>query len=123
MEAAKEVRWARIQDSMARNPTFDFTTPRFDTAYAESAFPYRFMVDGRSNNGSLDLDVARGFFQYGRFPPDFHRRNGSFGSTDLDIDAGAIGAAHPINPGRNNGAGNYTVDTTNSNVRPGLLAA
>jgi len=107
---AKQVRWNRIQDSMARNPTFDFTTPRYFTAYAESAFPYRFFVDGRNQSGQLDLTVARSFFQNGQFPPDFHRRNGSFGGDDISNDIADIFSAHPIAPGHNEGAGNYTLD-------------
>jgi hypothetical protein len=107
---AAQVRWNRIQDSMARNPTFDFTTPRYFTAYAESAFPYRFFVDGRNQSGQLNLTVARGFFQNGHFPADFHRRNGSFGFAEISADIGDIFEAHPIAPGHNEGAGNYVLD-------------
>ncbi|KAL9935783.1 hypothetical protein V8E36_005360 [Tilletia maclaganii] len=41
LTAAGEIRWARIQDSIKRNPTFDFTTPRYFTAYGESLFRSR----------------------------------------------------------------------------------
>lgn len=109
IEAAAELRYARIQDSMARNPTFDFTVPRTATAYAESVFPFRFMVDGRSNNGSLDLTVARSFFQEGRFPNDFYRRSGAFGTAGVSNDSDVLFAAHPVLPGSNNGVGNYTI--------------
>ena len=107
---AAEVRWNRIQDSMARNPTFDFTTPRYFTAYAESAFPYRFFVDGRNQSGQLDLIVARDFFQKHQFPKDFHRRNGSFGLNEIGNDIAQLFAVHPIVPGHNEGAGNYVHD-------------
>jgi hypothetical protein len=108
--AAAQVRWNRIQDSMARNPTFDFTTPRYFTAYAESAFPYRFFVDGRNQSGQLNLTVARDFFQKGHFPKDFYRRNGSFGLNEISPDIDELFAAHPIAPGHNEGAGNYVLN-------------
>ena len=107
---AAQVRWNRIQDSMARNPTFDFTTPRYFTAYAESAFPYRFFVDGRNQTGQLDLTVARNFFQEHRFPKDFYRRNGSIGFNEIGADIAELFAVHEIAPGHNEGAGNYVLD-------------
>lgn len=108
--AAAEVRWNRIQDSLARNPSFDFTTPRYFTAYAESIFPYRFFVDGRSTTAELDLTVARGFFQNGTFPADFYRRQGSFGFTDIAPDIATLYIPHPISPGHNEGTGNYVAN-------------
>lgn len=110
MSAATEVRWNRIQDSLARNPTFTFTTPRYFTAYAESAFPYRFFVDGRDTSASLDLTVARSFFQNNQYPTDFYRREGAFGIDDIGKDIGTLFQAHPIAPGHNEGAGNYVLD-------------
>ena len=89
---AAEVRWNRILDSKARNPTFDFTSPRYVTAYAESVFPFRFFVDGRNQSGALDLKSARGFFQRGQFPTGFHRRNGSFGLNEIGPDVDAVAA-------------------------------
>lgn len=111
LAAATQVRWARIQDSMARNPTFTFTTPRYFTAYAESAFPFRFFVDGRDTSAALDTTVARGFFEKMQFPADFHRRNGSFGLEQVFPDMAAMAKAHPIAPGHNEGAGKYVLDT------------
>ena len=70
--AAAEVRWNPILDSWARNPTFDFRAPRYQSAYAESAFPYHFFVDGRDQSVKLDLTVARSFFQKNEFPKDFY---------------------------------------------------
>lgn len=110
LTAATEVRWARLQDSITRNPFFDFTTPRYFTAYAESVFPYRFFVDGRDTSGALNLTVARGFFQDNQFPADWYRRNGSFGLTEIGPDIQALSGAHEILPGHNDGAGNYVLD-------------
>jgi unspecific peroxygenase len=118
--AAAEVRWNRIQDSQARNPTFDFTTPRYVTAYAESVFPYRFFVDGRNQSGLLNLTVARGFFQDSQFPADFYRRNGSFGLNDIGPDIDLLGQAHPISPGHNEGAGNYVLNPEDSGLSKGV---
>lgn len=95
---------------MARNPEFDLTTPRYFTVYAESVFPYRFFVDGRDTSGAVSTTVARGFFENTQFPAQFHRRNGSFGLEALGPDIHALSNAHPINPGHNEGAGNYVLD-------------
>lgn len=89
---------------------FTFTTPRYFTAYAESAFPYRFFVDGRDNSESLNTTVARGFFQRTQYPENFYRRNGTFGLQDIGADLNALAEAHPIEPGYNIGVGNYTLD-------------
>ncbi|KAK0553577.1 hypothetical protein OC844_006271 [Tilletia horrida] len=109
LSAAAEVRWARIQDSIARNPTFDFTTPRFFTAYGESAFPIRFFVDGRDTSAALDMTTARLFFQNNTFPTDFYRRSGEISTNQLASDILKIAQPHYIQPGYNQGAGNYVV--------------
>jgi unspecific peroxygenase len=108
--AAAELRWNRIQDSMARNPTFVFTTPRYFTAFGEAAFPYRFFVGGRKQSTQLDPAVAHIFFQDGRFPKNFYRRNGTYGFPEISADVSEIFAVHPIPPGSNQGAGNYVPD-------------
>lgn len=95
---------------MAHNPTFDFTTPRYFASYAESAFPYNFFVDGRDQSRQLDLMAARSFFQYNRFPTDFHRRNGTYGLNEVAVDIADLLAVHPIAPGHNEGAGNYVLN-------------
>ena len=108
--AAVEVRWNRILDSKARNPTFDFTSPRYVTAYAETVFPFRFFVDGRNQSGALDLTTARGFYQRSQYPTGFYRRNGSYGLNEIGPDIDAVAAAHPISPGHNEGLGNYVLN-------------
>lgn len=117
---ATQVRFQRLQDSMARNPVFDFTTPRFFTAYAEAVFPYRFFVDGRSKTAALDMDAARGFFQDSHFPDDFHRREGAFGLLEIGPDVGELQTAHPVPPGRNDGAGNYVTDPSDPVLLKGV---
>lgn len=124
---AAEVRWNRILDSMARNPSFNFLIPRYFTAYAESVFPYRFFVDGRDaileENPQLDLTAARGFFQNSEYPVDFWRRNGSFGLSStpgIGADIDAVSAPHFILPGVNEGAGNYVVDPTDPGFPGGV---
>ncbi|KAF7972385.1 hypothetical protein HWV62_18102 [Athelia sp. TMB] len=122
LAAAAEVRWARLQDSRARNPAFTLTTPRFFTVYAESAFPVRFFVDGRApaTTPALSPADARGFFEATQFPAGFHRRNGSFGIQDLAADINALAAAHPIAPGHNEGAGNYVLDPEDPGFSSGV---
>ncbi|KZV89950.1 Cloroperoxidase, partial [Exidia glandulosa HHB12029] len=87
VSAAAEVRFQRFQDSVTRNPTFDFSNPRFATAFGETIFPMAFFIDGRDKSLALDLEVMRGFFQDSRMPVDFHRRDGAFdgGGTEFDL--------------------------------------
>ncbi|KAF5327643.1 hypothetical protein D9619_004133 [Psilocybe cf. subviscida] len=107
--SASELRFKRIQDSIATNPQFSFVSPRYFTAYGESAFPIAFFIDGRDTSGNLDLGVARGFFQHGRMPTGFHRAN--FTTAEDVANNAPIFDAHPIQPGANNGTVNsYTVD-------------
>lgn len=110
MTVAAELRFKRIQDSIATNPNFSFVSPRYFTAYAESTFPIAFFVDGRKDDGQLDLKTARTFFQEGRFPDGFFRANGPHdgsGTSDLF-------AAHPVMPGENHGVNNYTLVPTSA---------
>lgn len=108
---------------MARNPVFDFTTPRFFTAYAEAVFPFRFFVDGRATAAAMDMDTARGFFQNMHFPDDFHRREGAFGFQELVPDITELFSAHPVQPGRNQGAGNYVPDPNDPGLQGGVSQA
>jgi hypothetical protein len=104
-----EFKFQRIQDSIATNPNFTFLGLRPFTIYAEASFPVNFFIDGRQNDGQLNLTVARGFFQDMRMPDGFFRANGSQEATG----AAQIAAAHPVQPGRNVGAvNNYVVDPT-----------
>ncbi|KAJ3510047.1 heme-thiolate peroxidase [Coprinellus aureogranulatus] len=115
---ATELRWALIQQSITTNPQFDFTSPRYFTAYAESAFPFVFFTDGRAPlnaDGSVQgvhITNASLFFKDGKFPNDFHRSAvpvSPHGVSDMyDV--------HPIEPGRNvDGINTYTVDPTSAN--------
>ena len=70
-----EYRFYRIQKSIATNPNFTLILPRYATVYAEAAFPFRFFVDGRIQNGQLNLTDARGFFQNNEMPKGFFRRH------------------------------------------------
>ncbi|TFK34139.1 aromatic peroxygenase precursor [Crucibulum laeve] len=111
LTVAGELRWQRIQDSIANNPTFSFVSPRFFTAYAESTFPINFFIDGRQSDGQLDLTVARGFFKDSRMPDGFFRASKPMGADGI----GNVAAAHPIPPGRNVGLANYVPDPTSAN--------
>lgn len=87
-------------------------SPRYFAAYAEVAFPILFFIDGRKEDGQLDLDVARSFFQHMRMPRDFHRANKPSGIEGLDI----VFTAHPMVPGKNMGSvNNYVPDPTSAN--------
>ncbi|KAJ3500794.1 heme-thiolate peroxidase [Agrocybe chaxingu] len=111
LTVAAELRFKRIQDSIATNPQFSLVSPRYYTAYAESVFPVNFFVDGRNNDSQLDLDAAREFFQFSRMPEGFFRPNGTRGAEGMD----QIFLAHPIQPGGNAGEANsYTLDPTSA---------
>ncbi|KZV84338.1 Cloroperoxidase [Exidia glandulosa HHB12029] len=101
VSAAAEVRFQRFQQSVAENPGFFFSTPRFNTAFIETVFPIVFFIDGRSTDPGLDLNVMRDFFQNSRMPPDFHRRGTPSGGSDEELDF--VMAAHDYVPGFNNG--------------------
>ncbi|KZW03092.1 Cloroperoxidase [Exidia glandulosa HHB12029] len=108
--AATEMRFQRFQDSVARNPTFNFANPRFATAFAETAFPLAFFIDGRDKSLALDLDVMRGFFKDSSMPPDFHRRDGASDAGDSEFDI--IQLSHNYFPGFNNGTGGSCISLT-----------
>ncbi|KAF9032969.1 aromatic peroxygenase precursor [Panaeolus papilionaceus] len=111
LTVAGELRHRRIQDSIATNPQFSFVSPRFFTAFAESTFPINFFIDGRNENGQLDMDVARGFFQNSRMPDGFFRASSPRGADGIT----QVFAAHPIAPGRNvGGVNNYVPDPTSA---------
>ncbi|KJA13294.1 hypothetical protein HYPSUDRAFT_151752 [Hypholoma sublateritium FD-334 SS-4] len=119
LTVAGELRHQRIQQSIATNPNFTFVAPRYFTAFAESAFPVDFFIDGRDSNGQLEMDVARSFFQNSRFPDGFFRPNHSVTGEGSDV----VFAAHPIEPGRNvGGVNNYVLDPTSADfTTPCLL--
>ena len=115
LNVAAELRFQRIQDSIATNPEFYFVSPRYFTAYGESVFPFLFFVDGRVSDGQLDLTVARGFFQNSSMPDGFFRANRSIGLDELGAPIAAVLEAHPIQPGRNQGGvNNYVFDPTSA---------
>ena len=114
LSVAAEFRFQRIQDSIATNPQFSFTSPRIFTAYAESIFPVKFFIDGRDKNGQLDMNVARGFFQNSRFPDGFFRSNTSITLDIIGDGISFLSSKHPVPPGANNGTINSYTPNPNS---------
>lgn len=113
LKVAGELRYHRIQQSIAENPNFTFVSPRYNTAYTESVFLINFFVDGRHYDGQLDMDVALGFFKDMRMPHDFHRAPKPIGGDGFDL----VEAAHPILPGRNvAGVNTYQPDPTSAQL-------
>ena len=120
MTVAAELRWHRIQESIATNPTFSFVAPRIFTAYGEAALPINLFVDGRQDDGQLDLDVARSIsgFKDNRLPNGFFRANRPRGAEGVDV----LATAHPIGPGSNvGGINNYVLDPTSANLSQNCL--
>ncbi|KAH7100961.1 heme-thiolate peroxidase [Auriculariales sp. MPI-PUGE-AT-0066] len=114
LTAASELRFHRIQESLASNPEFFFSMPRYVTAYAESAFPIEFFVDGRSkvpieDGRKLNIKDARSFFKNHRMPKDFHRREGVVTLDTIGVGFFLQIKEHPVMPGWNTGTvGNIT---------------
>jgi hypothetical protein len=113
---AGEFRYQRTQDSIATNPEFSFVSPRFIGAYGETVFPVLFFVDGRDSDYQLNLTVARGFFQNSSMPDGFFRANRSIGLNETGDLINIVFAAHPMQPGKNQGINNYVFDPTSANL-------
>jgi len=110
---AGELRFQRIQDSIATNPNFSFVGARYFTAYAESTFPIHFFIDGRQKDGQLDLNAALGFFRDMQYPVGFFRAGSPQGSAGLS----AVAETHPVPPGANQGKLNsYTPDPNSADL-------
>ena len=112
VESAALQKYLRINDSIARNPTFSFDTPRFLTAYAETTFPLAFFVSNQTANTTMNatLDNARSFFDLHKYPDGFYRRQGTYDFTQVGIMFDKIFALVGVEPGRNEGVGNYVVN-------------
>jgi hypothetical protein len=115
LTVAAQFRWQRIQESIATNPNFTFVSPRYFTAYAESMFPTVFFVDGRVADGQLNVTNARGFFQKSQMPEDFYRPNTTIDFNQTYVGIQLVFGPHPIQPGKNEGVGNYVLDPTSAN--------
>ncbi|TFK26066.1 Cloroperoxidase [Coprinopsis marcescibilis] len=107
-----ELRFHRIQQSIATNPEFNIRGFRHVTAYGEAAFIANIFVDGRKTGAEanqLDMDSARNFFKDMRYPRGFFRSNKPTAGEGADI----IFAAHPTQPGHNvGGVNSFVVDTS-----------
>ena len=113
---AAELRHQLIQESIATNAQFSFVAPRIFTAYAESSIPVHFFVDGRSQNAELNMADARRFFQNCQMPENFFRPDHPIGFVEIVPDVNSIFDVHPIQPGKNQGVGNYVPDPTSANI-------
>lgn len=71
-------------------------------------FPTIFFVDGRLNNGQLDLKSAFDFFGPNQYPADFYRQPAPVDFPTIDPLVKTIFDRHPFVPGENNGINNYT---------------
>ncbi|RXW17616.1 heme-thiolate peroxidase [Candolleomyces aberdarensis] len=122
LTVAGELRFQRLQDSIATNPQFSFKNVRYFTGYGESAFPINFFVDGRNTDRRLDMVSARSFFQDMRFPPDFHRPPKPTSNEGI----AEIFSMHPFLPGGNvdGKVNNFMVDPTSADfTKPCVLYA
>ncbi|KAJ2921746.1 heme-thiolate peroxidase, partial [Candolleomyces eurysporus] len=120
LTVAGELRFQRLQDSIATNPQFSFKNVRYFTGYGESAFPINFFVDGRKTDRKLDMASARSFFKDMRFPPDFHRPPKPTSNEGI----AEIFAIHPFLPGGNvdGKVNNFMVDPTSADfTKPCVL--
>ncbi|KIJ40035.1 hypothetical protein M422DRAFT_174222 [Sphaerobolus stellatus SS14] len=109
INAAAELRYQRLQDSILTNPELVFNSPRIISAYSEAVFPTIFFVDGRLNNRQLTMDAARHFFDFQMMPADFHRQPAPVNFTMVDPLTKAIFDKHPFSPGSNQGVNNFVL--------------
>ena len=116
MNAAAELRYKLIKESIATNPEFSFISPRYFTAYAESILPMVFFVDGRIANLELNMADARGFFQNMKMPDGFFRARRPYDINDIGAGMDMLYDAHPIQPGANHGVNNYVLDPNSANL-------
>lgn len=102
----------RINDSIARNPTFSFDTPRYLTAYAETTFPLAFFVSNQTANTTVGvtIDNARSFFEYHQYPDGFWRRQTPYDFAQVSIMFDKVLSFVRVPPGYNEGVGNYVVN-------------
>ena len=103
LSVASELKFQRIQDSIATNPNFSFVAPRYIIAYGEAVVPIAMFVDGRQADGQLDMKTARSFFQNSRYPDNFFRAEGNYVNDILAIGSPTLLSAHPVKPGKNQG--------------------
>ncbi|TFK18282.1 Cloroperoxidase [Coprinopsis marcescibilis] len=120
LTVAAELRFQRIQQSIATNPEFSLFGLRHLTAYAEATFPATFFVDGRrtapGEAGHLDMTSAESFFKGMRYPKGFFRPAAPVGTENVP----AIFTAHPVQPGKNVGGVNtFTVDESLGSILDG----
>ena len=120
LTVAGELRFQRLQDSIATNPQFSFKNVRYFTAYGESVFPINFFVDGRRTDKKLDMASARSFFKDMRYPPDFFRPAMPMSNQGI----AEIFTMHPFLPGGNadGKVNNFVVDPTSADfTKPCVL--
>ncbi|KIJ52275.1 hypothetical protein M422DRAFT_156243 [Sphaerobolus stellatus SS14] len=109
VNAAAELRFQLLQNSIKTNPQLVFTSPRIISAYSESVFPTIFFVDGRLNNRRLTIDAARHFFDLMRMPDGFHRQPRAVSFPVIDPLVKIVFDRHPFVPGVNHGKNNFVL--------------
>ena len=63
------------------------------------------------------MTVTQGFFQNTMYPKDFYHCNSTFGFHNLSPNFEALEKVHFIQPGQNNGTGNYVLSTTDLGLK------
>ncbi|GJJ14071.1 hypothetical protein Clacol_008328 [Clathrus columnatus] len=107
INAAAELRHQRLEDSIQTNPELSFQSPRILSAFSEAVFPTIFFVDGRLDNGQLNLQAARSFFQPNKFPDNFFRQPAPVSFPTIQPLTQQLFDKHPFVPGMNNGTNNF----------------
>lgn len=107
INAAAELRHQRLEDSIQTNPELSFRSPRILSAFSEAVFPTIFFVDGRLNNGQLNLEAAFGFFGPNQFPQNFFRQPAPVSFPTIEPLVQQLFNKHPFVPGMNNGTNNF----------------
>lgn len=113
LTVGSELHYQRILQSIATNPEFSYVDLRVNTAASETVFPINLFVDGRQDDGQLDLVSGLSFFRDGKYPDGFFRAARPLSHEGIEV----VGSTHPVLPGRNQGKVNtYTPDPNSSTL-------
>ncbi|KAG8213290.1 hypothetical protein J3R82DRAFT_11765 [Butyriboletus roseoflavus] len=94
----------RINDSIARNPTFWFDTPHYLTAYVEMSCPLAFVSNQTANMRlNVTLDSVRSFYEIHKYPEGFYRHQAPYDFVKVSIMFDNVFNLIRVPPGQNEG--------------------
>jgi hypothetical protein len=107
-DALRQMKKDRFEDSLLRNPAFEFHAVRETFSFGEAAFTYRLFANG--SEGVLRVPVMTSFYAHETFPPNWHRHPSPVTVDILGEAMGEVGSADGPAPGAKDSTGNYIPD-------------